>query len=462
MEIKKKKSSRLFYLFLSYLAIFISANLLCIILLLMLLSYGFTSGILLPANYAEQSLKQAREVLETSEPFDSGLIPSTCVYAKFDDSFQFQEGTMNEKEQEKARSYMLMSGYSNTYPLYYLQLDRDDGNYIIQYDILAHFASPALHRLFSRPELLPVIFFFCFLFLSIGITSARFGKKLKSQLSPLIEATDMIKNQDLDFEVAPTDIIEFNAVLDSIASLRDALKHSLKQKWNDEQNQKAQLSALAHDIKTPLTLISGNSELLLESELSADLKDLTSIIHSNAKKIEHYTALLMETASAGTSVSYSPEYFLLSQFLDEFNTEARSLCKRRDIHFSAGTNYLPEKYYGDRTLIFRSLMNILDNAVQHSSSGDNITCTAEYKEKNLIFSVTDNGIGFSLESLKSACQPFYTEHKERPGSHYGMGLFLAKTAAEKHDGQLLLANRKDKSGAVVTLILSETQPAQFI
>ncbi|WP_132248136.1 ATP-binding protein [Marinisporobacter balticus] len=50
---------------------------------------------------------------------------------------------------------------------------------------------------------------------------------------------------------------------------------------------------------------------------------------------------------------------------------------------------------------------------------------------------------------------FFTEKTERSGKHYGMGLYIAKSVAEKHGGQLKIANRQDGCGAVVSLIIKK-------
>ena len=55
--------------------------------------------------------------------------------------------------------------------------------------------------------------------------------------------------------------------------MRDALRESLEKQWKTEQEKKQQMSALAHDIKTPLTIVRGNAELLSETELTTEQKN---------------------------------------------------------------------------------------------------------------------------------------------------------------------------------------------
>ena len=90
---------------------------------------------------------------------------------------------------------------------------------------------------------------------------------MRTQLSPLFEATRQVAEQNLDFEVRHSKIKEFEDVLCSFANMKDNLKISLEKQWNAEQLQREQIAALAHDLKTPLTVIQGNIDLINETEL---------------------------------------------------------------------------------------------------------------------------------------------------------------------------------------------------
>ena len=103
--------------------------------------------------------------------------------------------------------------------------------------------------------------------LVIIILTARFAKNLRTQLTPLFEATAEVSKQNLDFEVGHAKIKEFEDVLASFSDMKDNLKISLERQWKTEQTQKELIAALAHDLKTPLTVIQGNADLLTETNL---------------------------------------------------------------------------------------------------------------------------------------------------------------------------------------------------
>lgn len=451
MEMRRKKTPSLFLLFLRYLTCFCIANILSLVALICIYFAGMMTGVIWPANFQEQMLRRGEEVLKNSQPFDDSVIPFTCEYVLFDREGSVVKATMDEQEIRKAAE-VLAGGTKKSY-VYYFTAEREDGTCMVRYDMLVHFSSAGLHRIFPKPELLMIcIFIIIFVLLTI-ITALMFGKRLKIQLAPLIAATEAIKRQELTFEITPTNVREFNTVLESMEDMRIALKASLEQQWDVEQARQTQIAALAHDIKTPLTLVKGNVELLLETEFAEEPGELAETIHRSALKMEQYIELLMDTATMEDPRAFSPEEFAIKELLKEIAAQAKAVCLSKNLSFVVETDKLPEHFWGDKSLIYRALMNILDNGAEYSPVGGELSLTGAYRKGTLTFTVTDMGKGFTASGLRQAARLFVTEQKERSGKHYGMGLYLAKTVAEKHGGELILDNRGEGSGAVVTLVL---------
>ncbi|SHK30027.1 His Kinase A (phospho-acceptor) domain-containing protein [Hathewaya proteolytica DSM 3090] len=98
------------------------------------------------------------------------------------------------------------------------------------------------------------------------------------------EATAKIQNQDLDFTIQHSGITEIDEMLFSVDQMRAALKESLESQWKMEKNKRDQISAMAHDIKTPLTIIHGNTALLDETEQTSEQQQCTNYILSAANQ----------------------------------------------------------------------------------------------------------------------------------------------------------------------------------
>lgn len=451
MEVKK--ASSLSMLFLRYLMGFWLILLLLVFAMFAIFYFAMNTGILLTANHAERALQSSESKLATSVPFEPAEVPYPCTYALFNDENVLLQTDMPENAIIKIKG--AVAAKEELPQNQYRRILRADGSLlIVEFDIIVHFANPQMHKVVPNPELAGLLFLFlCFLLVAVLI-ALKFSKRLKIELTPLTKATDAIRQKDLDFEIHPTRIRELNTVLLSIDDLKTALSTSLKEQWNMEQSKNFQISAIAHDLKTPLTVIKGNTELLLESSKQAEDKELLQYIESSADKIENYTRLLISAASLSEDAENTNQLFALPELVNELKKQGMALCKTKNIDFVSQAKEMPANFTGDRFLISSAVINLLNNAVEHSQEGSLITLGITGGAEGFVsITVADRGSGFSAEALKNADKQFYTEQAARSGKHYGLGLYIARIAAEKHGGRLIIANREDGPGASVTLEL---------
>lgn len=447
MEIRKKPTISIYRLFLEHLIGLSVAIILFIIVLIIIVSISFQSGFVLQANYADVKLKQLEETL--TKHFDKNVLPPYCSYVVIDINGEVINSDMTENNIKKTKSYLL-SG-NKAYYDFYKEISQPNGNIIlIKYDMLAHFSNPILHKMIPYPELFIVFVLFGLIILFAVITASKFSKKLKQNLNSIIVATEKIGNQDLNFDITPTKILEFNSVLNTIEKLKVALSLSLKEQWDKEQQKKSQLSALAHDIKTPLTVIKGNAELLVESDTSKEDKELITFIQSSSDTIEKYLEMLMSVVN-NQSIHIEKNMVSLKDFLHAVSTEAVALCKTKHIEFKLENTVEGDTIYADSDLLKRAIINIVDNAVRYCDTNCQIDFAVSENEAYITFDITDLGKGFSEESLKKATQEFFTEDTSRTNQHYGLGLSFAKAIADIHHGTLEIKNQIDSKGAIVSL-----------
>ena len=109
-----------------------------------------------------------------------------------------------------------------------------------------------------------------------------------------MNATEEISSQNLDFEIGHSNIKEFEDVLLSFSKMRGDLKMSLEKQWHAEQLQREQIAALAHDLKTPLTVIQGNIDLINETELDDEQCLYADYITESSSQISIYIKTLID------------------------------------------------------------------------------------------------------------------------------------------------------------------------
>lgn len=453
MAIIRNKEVTLYNIFLRYLISFCLLTFLSMFLPFIIFTTGINTGILLPANYAQNNLEKLINELLNTDTLDESKIAHPYKYGFYDKNLEIMNSSFSENQINEAYKYLKGESFKSKY--IYSKIEVNDGICVISYDIKAHFSSQKLNDIIPYPEVFIIILFFILFFISCIILVRRFGKKLKNELKPLKKSTELIISRNLDFEVVPTNIKEFNEILASIDNMKEALKQSLETQWKSEQKRKEQMAALAHDIKTPLTIIKGNADLLSESNFLSDDKEYIDFIIRNANKIEQYTSLLIDISRAESDIDYKVEKIVFNDFMYNLKYEFNMMCKRKNIISIINIYDAPTNFKANKQLLMRAITNIIINAIEHSKKEDLVEVAISKQNSKLIFTVKDCGIGFTKEGLKKATHQFYMEESERKvGKHYGIGLYIAETIAKKHGGEIVLKNREDMQGAEVSLLIN--------
>lgn len=445
MEMKKKKEVTLFWMFLRRVIFMAAAIGTEIIVFVLAFSIGLNTGFILPANYAENYLKQQEKNIVESMPFDSSCIPETCSYGLFDGEGNYQNGNLKEKWQEKAQA--VIAG-TKELPGNWCLFERADGFCVVKYDLSAHFANPVWDRLIPNAEA-GVILLFLFLFVLIVLwNSLRFGKQLKAEINPLLEEISKVKERELICEPKSSKIKELNDVLAALNDMETALSESLQSEWETEHRRKENIAAIAHDIKTPLTVIKGNAELMKEETDIDEIYSQVDVVIQNADKIQNYIGLLMEEAN-GRVGSDERKETALSALIGDMEKQSRNLCESKNVAVTVVKPEIDLCVTADSVLIQRAVMNLVSNAVEYTDKEKGIKLCFSYEKPMLRIEIEDFGKGFSEAALKHATEQLFTERKERSGGHYGMGMYFADNVAKQYDGKLQIRNKEMQQGAVV-------------
>ena len=448
MEIKHTKPISIYSLFLRHLIGLSLSIILLITLFIVAIFFLLQYQALLPANHTDTQINQLEHELANS--FAPELLSSFSTYLIVDD-YGIIQTNMSEQSISKTKKF-LSKGTKLYYDCFKI-IEQTDGNIIIiKYDMMAHFSNATLHKLMPYPELMALVGLFALIILLSVITAKKFSKKLKQNLSPIIRATEKIENQDLDFHIELTKIREINTALDAIDGLKSALSASLKEQWHDQQQKKSQIAALAHDIKTPLTVIKGNTDLLIEDNTQGG--ELLNDIKISTDNIEQYVQLLMRVV-VDQCLNVQKESLTLADFLPTMTREATALCSTKSIAFIPNYTASCKTICADSALLKRALMNMVDNAVRYSPVDGKIHFLVSETDGFVTCHIMDSGKGFTPDSLENATQEFYTEESSRFNNHYGLGLNFVKNVAAIHGGTLEIKNLKDTHGAHVSLSLAK-------
>ena len=271
---------------------------------------------------------------------------------------------------------------------------------------------------------------------------------------PIGLAVKKIENNDLDFQVGHSNIKELNQILESFEEMKNSLQQALEKKWQSEQKQRQQLTALIHDIKTPLTGAIGWSELLNETVLTTEQAAYIQKLQNNQASIEQLVNSLMELTLDSKKMEQSIQSYHLKNFAYALKTEITDLAMVKSISIQSIEKIDNPIVNFDYQLLHQAVFNILSNAVDFTPINGNIWLTITSNHTNFSIQIEDSGVGFTPEVLVHATDELYMGDSSRSGiNHFGMGLATAKNNSKHLNGHLVLGRSKILNGASVKITI---------
>ena len=457
MALIKKREHSLRTLLLSYVVSLTVLSAISSLLILYLFSLSYRFGVVIPANQVESDLSAVRSDIETSKVFNPDVLPDGTSYVFLTREFKLKKSNMPVNLQEESLlNYQFKNAHGGIYG-YFQSFERSDGIVIVNYQLSPRYRNEWMNQHFPNADLMMIGSMMVSILLIFVVLTFFYANKLRQQLRPILRATEKIAEQDLDFQTSRSTIKEFNQVLNGLDHMRVALRESLMENWKAEQDKQNQISALTHDLKTPLTVSRGNAELLAMTPLDEEQTDLLEHFQKGIAQVDSYVQELSELNKTSLKKTLSLEDISVKEFVEDIYDQTLSLAQTKQINVAFDKKDIKKEIIGnwDRSLLNRAFMNIVANAVEHMPSGSQLLLTARVEEDEFKFICLDSGPGFSLESLEKATQLFYQEDKSRQSrNHSGLGLTIANDIVRLHHGSLSLENDDTTGSAKVTIILS--------
>lgn len=143
-------------------------------------------------------------------------------------------------------------------------------------------------------EYLILIIMVLVIVLDVMIPTILLIKRIKKAIIQVSEYALAIGSDDLNTSIEKTDITELNNVIAAVDEMKAGLVTNLNERWKEQQEQKRQMAQIAHDLKTPLTIIRGNADLLLENESNAEKIESAQAIINNSERIARSILEILE------------------------------------------------------------------------------------------------------------------------------------------------------------------------
>ena len=280
-----------------------------------------------------------------------------------------------------------------------------------------------------------------------------YAVKLKKPLTLLTQSADRISQNDLDFVMNYGSPDEMGQLCRAMEQMRSCLQKNNQEMWAMMEERRKLNASIAHDLRTPLTVMKGYTEYLShnvplgkisETKLLATLQNLTQA----TDRMEAYVDQVRDI-QALDAVPVRKEPVSLPAFLDRQKEKYTMLARTHDLRFELRCGELPTiPLLLDTTLIERMIDNVISNSMRYAK--EQITMDIGWQDGRLSLYICDDGPGFSENALKAAATVFYKENSEN--DHFGLGLSICDTLCRKQDGTLSLRNGENGGACVVMSI----------
>lgn len=312
------------------------------------------------------------------------------------------------------------------------------GRYTIQ---VATSLKPVIHLLQVR--LMHIIVSIPVILVISSLFSRLFTRKILAPVLDVTKAASNITHEDLSARVRAEHADEemkylVNAFNEMISRLDESFRYI------------AEFSShVAHELKTPLAIIKGESEVALRKERSVqEYKDLIKI---NLDEVDRMLRIINDLLLL-TRVDYKPEVFKferldLVEFLEEIYEQVKVLASRKNISVAISVPEGQRHIKGDRLHLRRLFFNLLDNAIKFTPEKGQIGVSLEFKDKKAAVSISDTGIGIPEGDIPKIFNRFYRVEGSREQNimhGVGLGLSISQSIAKIHQGDIKVDSELNK------------------
>ena len=284
------------------------------------------------------------------------------------------------------------------------------------------------------------------------------AKNISNLLEKIKQETNIVYNQSLLGDIneqssAKLTLIELIETRQKIQEMQSTIKKMIQSEKQQKKELMFQVSAAAHDLKTPLTIIQGNAQFLKSLDITGNIGQCLEDIELASQQLNKYFNQLINYSKTFYNDTSNWESFSSDYLVELFEQEIKLRTdKKAKIQFSNNLP-IPINLTLNLNLFLRGILNIINNAIEHSTNNYPVI-RVEYQliDNNFYISIWNSDSSFSENILEKYGLLFYQDNQEinsEQGSHFGIGLAFVNRVAKIHGGEIKLSNFEN--GALVTI-----------
>ena len=274
-------------------------------------------------------------------------------------------------------------------------------------------------------------------------------------ISPIEKLSDIIRKEDVVYDEIEPEYTELSTLMDTIKMQHKGII--------DNADMRQQFTAnVTHELKTPLTAITGYSELIENGmALGEDVRRFAGEIRKNSMRLLTLINDIIRLSELDM-VEENEEYDDVDLY------EVADTCLNM-LQFNADKNNVALKLNGehsvvrgDKVMIEEVVYNLCDNAIRYNVKGGKVEVSVKENDDSVILSVKDTGIGIPKEHQNRIFERFYrvdkSRSKEKGGT--GLGLAIVKHILARHNAEIYIASEEGK-GTEMIIIFNKNNGEQY-
>jgi len=280
----------------------------------------------------------------------------------------------------------------------------------------------------------------------LGIVLAVIAFGVRLALSPLREVQEQIAQRSArDLAPLPLDRVplEIRSIVETLNRLFNTVSESASA-------QRRFLESAAHQLRTPLTGIQAQLELMVEDEADASKQQRLTFILDAARRLAHTTQQLLTLARSDEAANLRWDLAEVSLATVVENVVADRVVAAERSGVDLGAEIEPADVKGVGWLLSEAVGNLANNAIAHSPAGSQVTVRCGVHRGMPFIQVTDCGVGIPAEERERVFERFVRGSNAR-GAGSGLGLAIVREVAQLHGATVDIDTGPNGKGTSVTL-----------
>lgn len=378
-------------------------------------------------DWLEERVEKFREYLQKTSFIGSlicylaiAVVSAMIVSAMVDNICQIWEGVI-QKRYPEAMKYVIVGDTTNRY------LNADE--------TVAVWSVEIVWFLYQYNQLLLI-----FIFQSIAV-KLFYVQRIKPPMEAIRQAIGYLSMGDYSHETGYYGDNELGKLCTGFEELRLQLIREKKRYWKADEKQRQINAIFAHDIRTPLTVIKGYTEMLLKyfpkGKVSEEmLMEKLETMYNQEERLLAFSKT-MTTIQTMEKWELSCRWLATEKIVRLIEQMAEGLTEHGDIKIQTECKIEANWCYFDDRLFMEVYQNLLSNGMRYAKSKIQVTITTEGNRLQLL--VHDDGAGFTEKALQKGTVTYFSE-AENDSEHFGIGLSICDMLCECHGGTLKLVN----------------------